>query len=137
MPVDEIRVKDADGNTQTVRTFAADPATGGAQTQSNLLLDQIAEQTYASPEIVLLNAEGATGSPETVQKGNYLWAVWGTFGGCTAKLQWTPDSGTTWIDVSSTDTAALFNTALLDGSARVAIVGGAGVSLSSKIGGVF
>lgn len=135
--VTQIDVIDANGQTKTVYTASGDQATSAKQdTQTNLLTD-IVDAVALAPEIVLLTASSVTGVSSAVDKGNYLWAVWGTFDGATATLQYTPNAGATWIDVGASTQADMRGVPLLTGSARVAITNaGGGTSLSSKIGGV-
>lgn len=45
-----------------------------------------------------LTANGTT-APTFWSGGRGTFSAWGTFGGGTAKLQQSPDNGTTWIDV--------------------------------------
>lgn len=132
-----IDVIDAHGATKEVYTASGDQATAANQTTQTTLLSDIVDSVALAPEIVLLTAASVTGSSNAVDKGNYLWAVWGTFDGATATLQYTPNAGTTWIDVGASTQADLRGVPLLTGSARVAISGAGGsTSLSSKIGGV-
>jgi hypothetical protein len=57
---------------------------------------------------VNLTANGNT-DPVSWYGGRGSAAAWGTFGGGTAKLQQSPDGGTTWIDVDrSGDTYVSF-----------------------------
>jgi hypothetical protein len=81
--------------------------------------------------VQLLDAAAATGAGDLWAGGRAAWLVWGTWDGATAKLQMTPDQGTTWIDVDGA-------TATVDGGGpfdlpplkhRV-VISGAGVSTS-------
>ncbi len=52
----------------------------------------------------LLTAQAANGSGEALAwfGGRGVFASWGTFGGGTCKLEWSPDEGTTWVAVDRT-----------------------------------
>jgi hypothetical protein len=55
----------------------------------------------------LLNNASATGSPTgPIVANSYIWAVAGTFGGATVKLQYLGPDGTTYIDVPSASLTA-------------------------------
>lgn len=91
------------------------------------------------PDVVLLTAASATGAGVSVMNGRYSWFVWGTWGGATAQLQWSPDGGTTWIDIdgaSLTANGGFLNIPISSGKVRVTITGGTSPSLSSKFGGI-
>lgn len=64
-------------------------------------------------------------------------AVWGTMGGATVIVQFSPDAGTTWIDFATpvtTLTAKSFVVTLPSGCAvRAAITGGTAASISVAI----
>lgn len=65
--------------------------------------------------------------------------IWGTWDGATAKLQVTPDKGTTWIDVDGTSLTANggVRVELPPLAVRVAISGaGASASLSATLRGL-
>lgn len=88
--------------------------------------------------VTLLTAAAATGSTTAVSSGRYNWYVYGTWNGATAQLQWSPNSGSTWINV---DGAALTadggwtDIPVSAGSMRVLITGAGGsTSLSSTLG---
>jgi hypothetical protein len=52
----------------------------------------------------LFSARTTDGNSTAVQwpGGRGVFAVVGTFGSATSKLQWSPDAGTTWLDVDAT-----------------------------------
>lgn len=50
--------------------------------------------------MALLTAASATGSSEKVSHGHRTLVVYGTWDGATAKLQMSPDEGSTWVDVT-------------------------------------
>ncbi len=87
-------------------------------------------------EITLLTAASATGAGVYWSGGAALWSVYGTWGGATAQMQYSPDQGTTWIDVDGatlTGNGGYIGIPLPEDQIRVAITGGSGVSLSSKL----
>lgn len=54
-------------------------------------------------DIPLLENGSATGAAQEWDGGKGIFTVYSaTFGGGTVKLQWTPDGGTTWLDVDRT-----------------------------------
>jgi hypothetical protein len=76
------------------------------------------------------------GTPVTWIGGTGQFTAWGTFGGATCKLQFSPDGDTTWIDVGpdTTLTAAgrgIFT--LAPGRIRGSITGGAGMNLNATV----
>lgn len=89
-----------------------------------------------SKEIVLLSAASATGSFLDWPGSWGMWAVYGTFGGSSAKLQMSPDGGTTAMDVEgavrTTNGAYAIRIPAL-WKLRVVITGGAGITLTSKM----
>ena len=88
---------------------------------------------------VLLTASLVTGAAVVIVAGNYTWSAWGTWDGATAQLQFSPDAGTTWIDITDVDLTAnggVFNIPLPAGQVRVVITGAGGsTSLSSVLQG--
>jgi hypothetical protein len=49
---------------------------------------------------LLTNQVGAVnGAAQVWAGGTGQFTAWGTWGGGTCKLQWSPDAGTTWLDV--------------------------------------
>lgn len=89
--------------------------------------------------VELLNAAAATGSSDLWPGGWGAFIVWGTWNGATAKLQFSPDQGTTWIDVDgaslTVDGGGPFNLPPL--KHRVAISGAGGsTSLSAALIGL-
>lgn len=91
-------------------------------------------------KVVLLSAAAATGSGIEVSAGYYNWSVYGTWDSATAQLQWSPDAGTTWIDVdgvSLTANGGWTEVPIAFGLVRASISGAGGsTSLSSLAGGV-
>jgi hypothetical protein len=91
-------------------------------------------------EITLLSASSVSGGAAAIAGGRYFWAVYGTWDGATAQLQWSPNSGTTWVDLdgaSVTANGGFTDIALAAGHVRVSISGAGGsTSLSSKLSGV-
>lgn len=85
----------------------------------------------------LLQTQFVTGLATPWQGGDAQWTVWGTWNGATAQLQYSPDSGTTWIDLDgATMTANGGFTGINIGVGKVrTTVSGAGgsTSLSSII----
>lgn len=91
------------------------------------------------PDVALLSAASATGSGVVVTGGYYSWMIWGTWGGTTAQLQWSPDGGTTWIDIEEATASVnggVSNIPIASGKVRVLLTGGSSISLSSKLGGI-
>lgn len=94
----------------------------------------------------LLTAASATGNAVSgIRGGSYIWRASGTFGGATATLQALDLDGSTWVNVRNqantadvTATAASSQGVVIGqgGIVRVAISGGAGVSISSVLSGV-
>jgi hypothetical protein len=76
--------------------------------------------------------------------GRGVFAVFGTFAGATCKLQWSPDAGTTYIDVDASGDAYVTKTAagqggfeLPAGKLRAAQSGSTGTtSLTATVGGL-
>lgn len=89
-------------------------------------------------DVTLLVASAVTGPAKSWPGGPAVWFVYGTFGGATATLQLSPDNGTTWLDTNAVATSPggqqipIPSTALV----RLAISGGVGTSISSKLSGV-
>lgn len=55
---------------------------------------------YADASYNLLDNGAATGASVSWPGGKGVFSVYkGTFSGATVKLQWSPDDGTTWLDV--------------------------------------
>ncbi|QIG74348.1 hypothetical protein EVC08_036 [Rhizobium phage RHph_N65] len=58
---------------------------------------------YTLGSYSLLSNAAATGSAVSWPGGRGVFSVYaGTFSGATVKLQWSPDDGTTWLDVDNT-----------------------------------
>lgn len=97
-------------------------------------LVQIVGEGAATP--ALTNAD-TTGAAITIAAGEYFWSAWGTWDGATAQLQFSPDQGTTWIDVDGaalTANGGFSHVGLGSGQARVAISGaGASTEISSSL----
>jgi len=88
----------------------------------------------------LLVDAAASGSWFNVSGGYYAWSVWGTWGGATAQLQWSPDDGVTAVSLEGllvTADAAWLEIPIPHGAVRVLISGGSGVSLDSRLDGSF
>lgn len=88
--------------------------------------------------VTLLTAAAASSEWIEVSGGGWFWHARGTWGGATATLQWSPDDGTTVIDLDAdalTDDGAQI-VAFGAGHIRVLITGGAGVSLTSDLRGL-
>lgn len=86
--------------------------------------------------VTLLTLAAVTGAAQDWPGGQGLWSVWGTWGGATAQLQYSPDSGTTWIDIDGVLLAdnGGFILALPSDKLRVNIATpGGSTSLSSKM----
>ena len=72
--------------------------------------------------------------------GRAVVSAWGTWGGATAKLRWSPDEGVTWMDADkSGDTYVTFTdngsgeVVLPPCKIRFTVSGGTGASISAKI----
>ena len=94
-----------------------------------------------TPMANLLTGASATGSAVGWQGGAGVFSVTGTFGSATVKMQWSPDDGTTWIDVdASGDTNVTFTAAgggafvLPPCLVRANVSGGTGVEVTARIG---
>lgn len=86
--------------------------------------------------VTLLSAASATGSAIKISGGRKNFFIYGTWGGTTAQLQWSPDGGTTWfpvVGVSGTANIAFTDIPLSPGHCRVTLTGGAAISLSAEI----
>jgi hypothetical protein len=88
----------------------------------------------------LMSADDETSAAVYVFGGRYNWTVWGTWDGASAQLQWSPNVGTTWIDVDGaalTANGGWSDIPIAEGSVRVTISSAGGTtSLTSKLGGV-
>lgn len=94
--------------------------------------------TARNLSVTLLTAAAATGDGEPVSAGYWNWSVWGTFGGATAQLQWSPDSAA-WIDVdgaTATANGGVSDIPIAAGALRVTITGGSSISLTSRVDGI-
>lgn len=93
-----------------------------------------------SQKITLLSAADETGSAVMVFPGTYNWYVYDTWDGATAQLQFSPDEGSTWIDIDGlalTADGGWTGIELAAGHVRVEISdAGASTSLSSDLRGV-
>lgn len=83
----------------------------------------------------LLSAAGnSTGASVTLQSsGERYLSAYGTWSSATAKLQWSPNGGTTWIDVQDASFTAdgVIRVIMPNGLVRgVVSGGGAGVSIT-------
>jgi hypothetical protein len=89
--------------------------------------------------LTLLSGATSTGSGSRLNGfGYWNWVVYGTFNSSTAQLQWSPDNGTTWIDIDGADATVNggFSDIPIDsGMVRVSITGTA-TSVSSTLGRV-
>ena len=71
---------------------------------------------YAQGSYSLLSNAAATGSGVSWPGGRGVFSVYaGTFSGATVKLQWSPDDGTTWLDVDSAGSTYVTLTAVGSG----------------------
>lgn len=93
----------------------------------------------------LFSAQTSTGngSAQDWNGGDGVFAVWGAFGGTTVKLQWSPDDGSSWLDVDrSGDTFVTFTSAGSGGFSlpqckiRAVATGGAGLNINAIARGV-
>jgi hypothetical protein len=72
----------------------------------------------------------------SVSAGRYNWAVYGTWGGTSAQLQWSPD-GTTWIDIDSvvaTENGGVSDIPIAEGFVRTVLTGGTSPVLKARLG---
>lgn len=58
--------------------------------------------SYSNGSYPLLTAGVAPSVAVLWPGGEGLFSAYGTFGGTTIKLQWSPDGGTTWLDADRT-----------------------------------
>lgn len=98
---------------------------------------------HTAPRLVWAIVAVANSDPMPWGGGVGTFAVFGTFGGTTAKLQCSFDDGTTWIDVDRVgDTYVTFtangagNFELGPCILRVVTTGGAGITLAAQVRGV-
>lgn len=85
------------------------------------------------------SASVQVGIGNALRPGLYQMTVWGTAGTSTLKLQFSPDSGTTWIDTDITDIAqnSVIGVHLAAGHYRVTVVTpGGGSSWSADFRGI-
>lgn len=90
------------------------------------------------PDFYLLASSSATGSAVPITAGKYNWAVYGTWNGASAQLQWSPNGGTTWIDIdgaTASSDGGWTGIPLGNGVVRVSF-NGTPTSISSKLSGV-
>lgn len=90
--------------------------------------------------VELMEADDATSAWVKVQgAGYYNWMMWGTWDGAAAQLQWSPDGGTTGINldgVTLTADGGWTDIPLAQGHVRIVITGAGTTSLSSSIYGI-
>lgn len=121
-----ISTTDAAGTAQTVSTIDA------------LIAVLNGSAIIPKTDVALLSNASATGSAVAVSAGRYNWYAYGTWNGATAQLQWSPDAGTTWINVDGatlTANGGWSNITIAAGQARVSFTGSP-TSITSKLGGV-
>lgn len=94
-------------------------------------------------DITLFSSQGADGNGDAVEwlGGRGVFSAWGTFGSGTCKLQWSPDDGTTWLNVDqSGDTFVTFTAngvggfELPWGYVRAVLSGSTAASVSASVG---
>ena len=85
----------------------------------------------------LLSAAGnGNGGAVTLgMSGEHWLTAFGTFGGGTAKMQWSPDAGTTWIDIEDASFTAngVLKLSLANGAIRGVVSGGSGSSITMQV----
>lgn len=89
-------------------------------------------------DFMLLTSASSTGIAVAITAGKYNWSAYGTWNGAVAQLQWSPDSGTTWIDVDGATASAnggWTGVPMGAGHARVSF-SGSPTSITSKLSGV-
>lgn len=87
--------------------------------------------------ITIATAQGNTAGTTGVEcRGRLTLAVYGTHGGGSTQVQFSPDDGTTWINLGAAITADTIVTLDLPigGQVRLVITGGAGNSVNAKAG---
>jgi hypothetical protein len=98
----------------------------------------------AAKGTLLLNAVGATAASASLDwgGGRGIFSAWGTFGGGTCALQWSPDDGTTWINADPSGSTFVTFTAngvggfeLPPGKIRANLTSASSASLSAAVGG--
>ena len=94
-----------------------------------------------SRKLTLLSAAAATGSSTPIiAPGKHNWSVYGTWDSASAQLQWSPNGGTTWIDIDGavlTANGGWSDIPIAGGHVRVSISGAGGsTSLTSDLRGV-
>lgn len=91
-------------------------------------------------DLELLSAADTTGSGLGVRSGTYNWFAYGTWDGASAQLQWSPNSGTTWIDIDGavlTANGGWAGIQVAGGQVRAAVSSaGASTSLTSSLRGI-
>lgn len=124
---------------QRVLVENEDGSPAGIATETTLAA--LLAKTHGTPaDITLMTAVAATQAGVAVVAGTYNWPVYGTWNGATAQLQFSPNSGTTWISIDGAALTADGGFAGISfgaGQARVLITGAGGsTSLTSKLLGV-
>lgn len=101
--------------------------------------------SYSDASYPLLANGAATGSAVTWPSGKGVFAVYaGTFNGATVKMQWSPDAGTTWLDVDRSGDTYTTMTAVGSGQfllpacqIRAFVSGGPPSGVNVLAGGIF
>lgn len=100
-------------------------------------LKRYRDRQNPNSSLVLLVAKAATGDSVSLIGGDFFWTVDGTWDSATAQLQWSPNNGTTWIDIDGavlTANGGFSHIGLATGDIRVALSGAGGsTSLNSRI----
>lgn len=117
-----------DGSHAPVVALAADPS-----------IDIGDVQIKPPADLVLMTAAAATQAGVAINAGTYNWFAYGVWNGATAQLQFSPNAGTTWINIDGaalTADGAFTNISFAAGQARVLIAtpGGSTALTSSLLG---
>lgn len=87
-------------------------------------------------DLLTAAGNGNGGAVTLGMSGEHWLTAFGTFDSATAKLQWSPDAGTTWIDIEDASFTAngVVRLLLANGSVRGVVSGGGGsVSVSMQV----
>lgn len=83
----------------------------------------------AGTPLLIDRATSGNGSVAYWDGASSLWSSWGEFDGATLTLQFSPDAGTTWLDVATQTEAGFVNVGLPSAQVRVVVADAGGSTL--------